>query len=212
MKKIYLSPSNQTKNMYAYGNTNEAAQCRLIANACEVALKRNGFQVKTNYLGSLAEKVEQSNSWGADLHVPIHTNASNGKVTGTRMFYYSEKDNSKKACKAIYDVLAPLTPGKSENMRAFPDLYEIRGTKAPAVYIEAEFHDNPEAAKWIVEHVIEIGEAIAKGICNYYGVKYTASTITYKVQIGAFAKYENAEELLKKAKSAGFKSAFIAKA
>ena len=47
-KKIYLSPSDQTSNSYAYGNTTEAIQCRKIADACEVALKRCGFAVKNN--------------------------------------------------------------------------------------------------------------------------------------------------------------------
>ena len=27
MPKVYLSPSDQTKNRYAYGGTNEAEQC-----------------------------------------------------------------------------------------------------------------------------------------------------------------------------------------
>lgn len=35
-KLIYLSPSDQDGNLYAAGNTNEAVQCRRIANACEV--------------------------------------------------------------------------------------------------------------------------------------------------------------------------------
>ena len=33
MPKVYLSPSNQTENRYAYGNTNEAEQCGRIAEA-----------------------------------------------------------------------------------------------------------------------------------------------------------------------------------
>ena len=37
-KKIFLSPSSQTGNTYAYGNTNEAAVCGKIAAACELAL------------------------------------------------------------------------------------------------------------------------------------------------------------------------------
>ena len=32
-KKIYLSPSNQNGNLYAYGNTNEMEQCNRIADA-----------------------------------------------------------------------------------------------------------------------------------------------------------------------------------
>lgn len=85
--------------------------------------------------------------------------------------------NGYKACKAIYNVLAPITPGTSENITANPGLYEIKHTKAPCAYIECEFHDVPATAKWIVENVKTIGEAIAKGICNFYGVKYVTETI-----------------------------------
>ena len=44
-KKVYLSPSNQTKNEYAYGNTTEDVQCGKIAKACKAALERNGVEV-----------------------------------------------------------------------------------------------------------------------------------------------------------------------
>ena len=224
-KKIFLSPSNQTDNTYAYGNTTEAVQCGRIADAAKEALERCGFEVKINHLGKMAEKVAQSNAWPADLHIPIHTNAANQQVTGTRMFYYSEGSNSYKACKAIYDVLAPLTPGTSENIRAYPSLYEMNRTTATAVYIEVEFHDVSSAAKWIVEHPVEIGEAICKGVCNYYGVTYkegsgtgtstpaastSSSTELYRVrkswsdaksQIGAYKSLDNA----KKACKSGYK-------
>lgn len=42
-KKIYISPSDQTGNRYAVGNTNEAEQCRKIASALVDALERCGF-------------------------------------------------------------------------------------------------------------------------------------------------------------------------
>ena len=45
-KKIYISPSNQDANAYAYGNTNEMEQCNRIAEALEKHLKRNGYEVK----------------------------------------------------------------------------------------------------------------------------------------------------------------------
>ena len=171
-KKIFLSPSNQTENVYAYGGTNEAAQCGRMGDAAKAALERCGFQVKMNKLGTLERKVSESNGWDADLHVAIHTNAYNGKVSGTRMFYYSEGSNSYYACKAIYDVLAPLTPGESENIKAYPELYEMRKTNASSVYIEVDFHDAAETAKWLTEHTEEIGEAICRGICDFYGAAY----------------------------------------
>lgn len=173
-KKIFLSPSNQSDNRYAYGNTNEAAECGKMAEAAEKALKRCGFDVKTMQWESAQERCKQSDAWGADLHIPIHTNAYNGKVTGTRIFVYKMSGESYEAAKDIYNELAPITPGKSENIQAFPELIELNKPKAPAVYIEAEFHDNKDAAKWIIENTEAIGEAICKGVCKHFGVNYVA--------------------------------------
>ena len=183
-KKIFLSPSNQSDNTYAYGGTNEAVQCGRIADSAKAALVRCGFEVKVNHMGTLAEKCAQSNAWHADLHIPIHTNACNGTVSGTRMFYYAEGSNSQKACKAIYNVLAPLTPGKSENTRAYPNLYEMNQTTMPSVYIEVDFHDVPEVAKWIIENAVDVGEAICRGVCNYYGVNYVLPGTAEKALTG----------------------------
>ena len=172
MKKVYLSPSDQPENVYAYGDTNEKEQCCKIAAVTEAALKRNGFDVKTGTSSSLAERCAEANAWGADIYVPIHTNGFNGLVSGTRLFCYSPSGEGYKACKAVFDVLAPITPGTSELIVARPELYEVKMAAAPTVYIEVDFHDVPDVAKWIIEHTEEIGEAICKGICNYYGVVY----------------------------------------
>lgn len=172
--KVYLSPSDQTSNKYAYGNTTEAEQCGKIAEACRVALVRCGIEVKVGQYDTMANRCAASNAFGADLHVPIHTNAFNGQVRGTRMFCYSNNGEGMKACRSIFAVVAPLTPGTSENIKVNAELYEVRVPAAPTAYIECEFHDNAESAKWIIEHTSEIGEAIAHGICNYFGITYTA--------------------------------------
>jgi N-acetylmuramoyl-L-alanine amidase len=104
--------------------------------------------------------------------VPIHTNGFDGKVSGTRMFCYSNSGEGYKACKAVFDVLAPITPGTSESITTRAELYEVKTPAAPTAYIEVDFHDVPDVAKWIIENTQEIGEAICKGICNYYGVAY----------------------------------------
>lgn len=171
-KKVYLSPSDQSKNAYAFGGTNEAVQCGLIAEATKKALERNGVQVKIGHYISMAEKCNQSNAFNADLHVPIHTNACNGKVSGTRMFCYNTSGNGYKACKSVFARLAPLTPGTSENISVYDELYEVRVPSAPTVYIECDFHDVPSTAKWIVEHTTDIGEAIAHGICDYFKISF----------------------------------------
>ena len=72
-KKIYLSPSDQTKNMYAGGLGTEQQHCTEIAKCAKIALEAHGFEVKIgdNHRDELyPQRVAESNSWGADMHIP----------------------------------------------------------------------------------------------------------------------------------------------
>lgn len=213
-KKIFLSPSDQTRNRYASGNTSEAIQCGKIALALEDALMRCGFAVGLMHYHDMAAKCASADAWGADLYIPIHTNACNGKVSGTRIYTYDNTGEGRKAGLCVYRNLAPLTPGTSDNISADASLYEIRKPAAPTVYCECEFHDVPETARWIVTHTKTIAEAICRGVCEYFGVPYKApdeaprTETLYHVQVGAFKDRKNAEKMLKSVKDCGFE-AFI---
>ena len=166
------------------------------------------------------ERVRESNSFGADLHVAIHTNATakHNVTGGTQILLYNLSGERKKVGQAVFDRLAPLTPGKSaERLIEKPDFYEINSAKGITVYVEAEFHDTKEGSDFIRKNTKAIGEAIAKGICDYYGVSVAAKTETnkennasskdetlYSVQVGAFRSKKNAESYIKKLKKAGF--------
>lgn len=216
-KRVYISPSDQTENRYAWGNTNEHVQCQRIAEAEAAALRRSGVEVKLAAFGTtMAQRCAESDAWRADIHNCVHTNACNKQVMGTRLFCYAIPGKGYDACKAVFAELAPLTPGTSENIQVNP-IYEVRVPDAPSVYCECEFHDTVEGAKWIVEHTTDIGEAIAKGLCKYLGVKYVPakqetpkpaepaqSDTLYRVQVGAFAVRANAEKMLQRLKDAGF--------
>lgn len=205
MPKVFLSPSNQYDNRYAYGDTTEGVQCGKIAEACKEALERSGVTVMLMHDESMQEKCARSNTFGADLHVPIHTNAFNGTVSGTRMFCFNNNGNGMRACKAIFNRLAPITPGTSENIRVNASLYEVKVPAAPTAYIEVDFHDVPEVAKWIIGNTELIGETIAHGICDYLGVAFKeASKTIYRVQVGAYAVKANADKMLAKLKSDGY--------
>lgn len=148
-KRVYLSPSDQRRNTYATGGTTEDVQCGKIAAACKAALERSGVEVMLGQYDTMADRVAASNKFGADLHVPIHTNAANGKATGTHIFCYDADKTSAgyKACRAVLDVLGPLTPGAPDVVRAYPALYEVKHPAAPTVYIEVDFHDVPRVAE-----------------------------------------------------------------
>lgn len=171
-KKIYLSPSNQNGNTYATGSTNEMAQCDKIAAAAAKALKRCGFDVMVAKSGTLMQtRCPESDKFGADIHMPIHTNAFNGKYTGgTRVFCLNS--NGRKAAEAVKSALGAISPGKDDSVSYKTDLYEINVPKALSVYVECEFHDTVTGSDWIRKNTVAIGEAICKGMCNYFDVKY----------------------------------------
>lgn len=170
--KVFLSPSDQTANTYAVGNTNEAEQCGKIAVAAKAALERCGFEVMVVQYETMASKCAKSDAFGAELHVPIHSNAFNGQATGTRVYYGADGSAGHKAAKAILARLGAITPGAPDLCKPYPELYEIRTPKAPTAYIETDFHDNKQVAQWIIDHTMDIGEAICQGVCDYFGVEY----------------------------------------
>ena len=208
--RIFLSPSSQPENTYAYGNTNEQEQCRRIADATQAALERCGFEVKNDQQHTMEGRIEASNAWGADLHLPIHTNAFNGKVCGTRLFAYAKPSESWNCALKIFNTLAPVTPGTSENIKTYPGLFELKKARKLAVYIEVDFHDVESVARWIIDHPKEIGEAITKGVCDYFDVDYVAPEAEklYHVQIGAFREKKYAVAMLANVKQ-DYPEAFI---
>ena len=216
MSKIYISPSDQDKNIYATGNTNEMVQCQKIGKALVKALERCGFKAKSNDTDEMEKRVAESNAWGADMHICIHTNAFNGYVKGTRIFSHDTSGEGYQASRQIMATLSPITPGESDNITPYPGLYEVRNANAPTVYIEVAFHDNKEEAAWIIAHTDDIAEAICKGVCNHYGVKYaekpsvtTSSGTWFRVQCGSFRSLQNAERLRDELRSKGYSDAFI---
>ena len=171
--KIYLSPSDQLSNPYSFGGTNEATQCRRIAAACKAALERCGFEVKTSFAdgeNAMYDRVRESNAWGADLHLCIHTNAGGGR--GCVVFVSSKSAERKKDAQPVLDEIDAITPYRSVYGIREKQLYEIRNTNCVCVYCECEFHDSPLLAQWIVEHTDDIGEALCRGVCRAAGRKY----------------------------------------
>ena len=228
-KKIYISPSSQSGNTYATGNTNEKEQCHKIAKACVDYLKKKGLSVKCTYSDDMYVRVRESNLFGADLHVAIHTNATakHNITGGTQILLYNLSGERKKVGQAVLNRIAPLTPGKSaERLIEKPDFYEINSANGMTVYCECEFHDTKEGSDFIRKNTKQIGEAIAKGICDYYGIsteekktetkkENNASSkdeTLYSVQVGSFSVKKNAENYLKQLKQAGFDGVVVKKA
>ena len=136
-KKIYISPSDQFRNVYATGNTNEKEQCKKIAKACYDFLKTQGFGVMCTYNDDMYARVRESNSFGADIHLAIHTNAFNGKITGGTQIYLLKLDGEhKKVGDAVLDRLAPITVGTSHERLVKNDtFYEIKKESYTTIFL-----------------------------------------------------------------------------
>lgn len=216
-KKIFLSPSDQFENTYAGGSTNEGEQMGLLAEKLAPILRRCGFEVKIVHRSTLANKCNQSDAWGADLHLPLHSNAFNGTVSGTRVMCMRtvEGQLGYEYSKKIFKQLDAVTPGTSSNISAQPQLYEIHAPQAPTVYVEVDFHDVPMVANWIIHNLDVIADAIARGVCDCFGVQFVeggtlGNAEIYRVQVGAFKNRDYAEAMKAKLIAAGY-PAFVVK-
>lgn len=207
MAKIYLSPSRQQHNLYAVGGTNEMEQCYKIATACHDSLTRCGISVKTAAKGvATITAVTESNNYGADIHVCIHTNAFNGTTKGPLIMVYNKDATTMALAQPVYDELYSMSLGRTDyGIRVNTNLTEIIDTRAICLYIECDYHDNPVTAQWIIDNVVEIGDAIARGLCAALGVKYIERDAVkyYRVQVGAYASKQNAKNMLEKLEKMG---------
>lgn len=219
--KIYLSPSNQHANTYSAGNTNECEECNRIAEACELALKRCGFDVRrAPKEQDMNQSIQESNAWNAYLHICIHTNAGGG--SGPLVMVRKKDSKRMQYATPIYDSLFTLCGrnkgyGVRRDVDVTGNLAELKNTNAIGIYCECEFHDDANLAKWIIEHVKDIGEAICKGVCQGAGAAYVepsppVADVFYRVQVGAFNDKKNAENMVQDLKADGYVGAFIAEA
>lgn len=174
MRKIYLSPENRPgpHGPYAgYAGIYEHDVCCNIADYERQALERCGFVVEIAEPDStMAERVAEANRGGYALYQTVHTNAGGG--TGAECLYYNHPA-SIKANQCVYDELTKLYPSK-RGIKDGSGYLENNQTNMVSVYPEIAFHDNEKDAKFLVNNVKEIGEALCKGVCNYFGAAYVA--------------------------------------
>ena len=85
----------------------------------------------------------------------------------------AEKKTFKK-CDGTSFVASPYGWANKEKQIDGVD-YEINVPKALTVYVECEFHDTSTGASWIINNVSKIGEAICRGLCDYFGISYKSA-------------------------------------
>ena len=146
----------------------------LLANGnFEVLLSRptSTTQVGTSTATSLATRVNQANSWGADYFISLHTNASDiSAASGIEAYAYSRPSQAFTLGEIILEELNETTGLRNRGMQVRTNLYVLRRTQMPAVLIELGFITNPRDAALLRDRPDLFATGIYNGLIRYLGL------------------------------------------
>lgn len=180
-KRVFLSPSDHGKgeNKCLHRGCYEDKHTRPIAEVCAKHLEASGIEVKIGTPNqTLAARCADSDNFGADLHVPIHTNAASSKSARYLMFmFYADNEKYRKLFNAVAPELEAIYPEKKEPVfDVRTDLYEVIYPNAMTLYCELGFHTNKTDCDKFIHNAEAVGKALAKGICKYFGITFKEKT------------------------------------
>ncbi len=125
-------------------------------------LTARGYEVRIG-TGTLQSAIDNSNAWGADLHIPLHSNSgpggcasTNASAFGTNVIYRSGSTSGQALADQLRWSVGPASPGTNDYICLNPgdpctiiDLGELRNTNAVAAYMESEFHSWTIGVNWL---------------------------------------------------------------
>lgn len=154
---------------------------RGVVKRLKVELERNGFKVlevsPTEEDTKLMERCRIANNAKADLFVSVHANALsstwNERVKGIETLT-AGKGESLRLGTILQKHMVADTGLVNRGLKDGKWLAVVRYTKMPSVLVEGGFMDNPNEARLLNsnEYRDVMAKALAKGICEYYGVTY----------------------------------------
>lgn len=175
--KVYLSPSNQDQNfgISSVGYTNEMKEMNDLSNYIEQKLEDYGIKVyRNNPNGNINLWTAESLSYGADLHIAIHSNASTNHTSkGIETWINEQTSETYSLANIIQADLMSIYYDQENGNRGVKYSNGVLGeTRIPkfGILVEVAHHDNLEDARWIMNNKKIIGETIANSILKYYGI------------------------------------------
>lgn len=218
--KVFLGVGHGGSDPGAVANGFKEKDLNLaIALACKKVLDSHGVQTQISRTvdenDDLTERIRECNAFAPDLALDIHNNAGGGD--GAEVYHHFGGGTGKVLAENILAEMVAMgqnSRGPKTRINASGTDYFgfIRQTSAPAVIVECAFLDNATDLQ-IVDTATEqavMGESIAKGILKTLQIPVkTQENVLYRVQVGAYAIKENAENMLKKLEAAGFQGFIV---
>ncbi len=126
--------------------------------------------IGTSNASSLRLRVQDANSWGANLFISLHTNASeNPSATGSEALVYSQSSPAYTIGENILREMTSLTGLRNRGVKLRPGLYVLRRTAMPAVLVELGFITNANDANLMANSPQLFARGIYNGLNAYYG-------------------------------------------
>lgn len=124
---------------------------------------------------SLAARTNKANSWGADVLVSLHANASTGKMGshgGIDTFVFGKTGHAFKLAQVVQTNLIKATGLRNRGVK-IQDFHVLRESKMPAILIEHGFMDSTTDLPHLKSDTYRrlCGVTNARSVAQYYGLK-----------------------------------------
>lgn len=177
---LYLSPSNQIRNIGFGDYRSEMERMNQVADVVEPILRAHGVVVRRNDpQKSLRDYVAEANELDVDLYFAIHSNAANKRARGTEAFCFRFGGEGERFARRVVDEILTIYDGPNRGVKESCDhfgpgkpLYETANPKAPAVLVEIAFHDQETDAAWILANIGPIGQALARAVLKHLAAEH----------------------------------------
>ena len=99
--------------------------------------------------------------------------ASTARCGGVLVFYYPGSAQGQRAANLVANGLKTIYP-LPNLVRAEPttSIGEVRRVRAPSVFLELGYHDNPDDAAWVKNNLDAIARSIVLSLTEYFGLPF----------------------------------------
>lgn len=172
-------------------------------------LARNGIPVsytrQSDIYQSPSEKARIGNASGADYFISFHRNSSPNanQYHGVETLVFDDSGRKAEMARNINAQLENIG-FRNIGVQTRPNLTVLRRTNITAVLIETGFINSDQDNERFDERFQDIAQAIADGIMETIGTGQMPLSGIYRVQIGLYRNFSNAQYALNEAVAQGF--------